>query len=120
MPDGGSLTISLSETEELASVGEQARERFAMLSVEDTGVGMDEAVLRRLGEPFFTTRDGGEGTGLGVSMVHAFVRQSGGLLRVDSTPGEGSRFRIMLPVATAPLRDDSQVQLDQVESRPTH
>ena len=78
---------------------------------------MDEVVLRRLGEPFFTTRDGGEGTGLGVSMVHAFVRQSGGTMCVDSTPGKGSRFQIMLPMATASLDHGSHLPADPVERR---
>ena len=117
MPNGGALTISISQTEHLGNRGEQVMGPFAVLSVEDTGVGMDEVVLRRLGEPFFTTRDDGEGTGLGVSMVHAFVRQSGGTMCVDSTPGKGSRFQIMLPMATASLDHGSHLPADPVERR---
>ncbi|MGC4085564.1 MAG: ATP-binding protein [Vicinamibacterales bacterium] len=55
-------------------------------------------MLRRIGEPFFSTRPLPEGTGLGVSMVYAFVRQSGGTMRVESQPGLGTRFMLLLPV----------------------
>jgi PAS domain S-box-containing protein len=104
MPNGGSVTISVSETELVSFSGERSLPsgKYACLEVADTGVGMSDDVLHRIGEPFFTTRSGGEGTGLGVSMIHAFVRQSGGALRVESAPGAGSVFRILLPIASQP------------------
>jgi signal transduction histidine kinase len=101
MPDGGRLTITIDEVELAADAAEYSLEpgRYASLAVDDTGCGMTEEVLSRLGEPFFTTRSDREGTGLGVPMIHAFVRQSRGSMRVESVPGAGSRFRILLPIA---------------------
>jgi PAS domain S-box-containing protein len=99
MPEGGVLTIAVDEIELGAGADDYSvpAGRYARLTVSDTGCGMDEQVLRRLGEPFFSTRRAAEGTGLGVAMIHAFVRQSGGVLRVESAPGAGTTFTILLP-----------------------
>jgi PAS domain S-box-containing protein len=107
MPAGGRLTLTIGDVDLVSPVPDVVLPpgRYASLDVSDTGCGMDEGVLRRLGEPFFTTRPQREGIGLGVSMVHAFVRQSGGALRVESTPGEGSCFHILLPLVDAPTGD---------------
>jgi signal transduction histidine kinase len=102
MPAGGTITISVSQVD--VSADDVVHDGiYASIDVADTGVGMTDDVLRRIGEPFFTTRPAREGTGLGVSMIHAFVRQSGGALRVESRPGVGSSFRILLPVTSAPI-----------------
>lgn len=101
MPDGGVLTISTAD----AVVGEGWRwdgmempgGRFTTLSVRDTGCGMDETTRQRIFEPFFTTKDAGRGTGLGLSTVYGIVRQSGGALTVESAPGRGAAFHVMLP-----------------------
>jgi signal transduction histidine kinase len=87
MPRGGPLTI---ET--------YAQGAEVVLAVEDHGVGMDPQVVRRIFEPFFTTKDVGEGTGLGLAVVHGIVTAHGGTIRVQSRPGEGSRFEVHLPI----------------------
>jgi signal transduction histidine kinase/CheY-like chemotaxis protein len=103
MESGGTLTL------ETANVGADARGarrepgappgRHAMLLVRDTGCGMDEETLAHVFEPFFTTKPSGKGTGLGLSMVYGIVQQSGGQIVARSKPGEGSTFRLFLPLA---------------------
>ena len=104
MPNGGHLTL---ETANLQVTEDFARSQvapkpgpYAMLSMQDTGCGMDAEVLARLFEPFFTTKD--NGTGLGLSTSYGIIKQSGGDIWVDSKPGRGTTFRIYLPVAEEP------------------
>jgi PAS domain S-box-containing protein len=100
MPGGGQLTITTGNLEPglLSGPGSGAGD-YVELAVTDTGVGIDPAVQARLFEPFFTTKPQGKGTGLGLSTVYGIVSQSGGQLRVESTPGKGSTFRVLLPRA---------------------
>jgi len=104
MPTGGKLTLetaNLHLTEELArSHPAQKLGHYVMLSLRDTGFGMDGEVLSRLFEPFFTTKE--KGTGLGLSTSYGIIKQSGGDIWVDSKPGQGTTFRIYLPVADEP------------------
>ncbi|HET6308764.1 MAG TPA: PAS-domain containing protein, partial [Rhodopila sp.] len=104
MPDGGTLTLLASgETvdEETNHPAELAAGAYVRLTVADTGAGMDEAVLARVLEPFFSTKPAGKGTGLGLSMAKGFAEQSGGGLAICSRPGRGTTIRLWLPVASA-------------------
>ena len=101
MPGGGTLTVTTENIElETATVpGTSVPEQFVMLSVADTGVGIDDDLADHIFEPFFTTKADGHGTGLGLSIVHAIVTDLGGTISVNSKPGEGAMFRVFLPVA---------------------
>ena len=90
MPSGGSLTIA--GTIEAMPTGPHI-----CISVADTGHGMDAATLKRASEPFFTTKGLGKGTGLGLSMVEGLALQSGGMMRIDSRVGEGTRVELLFP-----------------------
>lgn len=88
MPEGGKLTIQT-----------RASDSDVFLIVQDTGEGMSEEVLKRVFVPFFTTKDVGEGTGLGLSMVHGIVTSHGGKIKIESKAGCGARFEIQLPMS---------------------
>ncbi len=102
---GGTLHLALSETRE---EGHGTVRRYALLTVEDTGCGMDARTQERIFEPFFTTKPAGEGTGLGLSIVHATVTGAGGRIQVQSRPGEGSIFKVWWPCAGATARPAEQ------------
>jgi len=101
MPDGGTLTLRSGHINlyRPLTLGEETIPpgRYVMIEVQDTGVGIPADVLPRIFDPFFTTRREHGGNGLGLSTVHGIVRQSDGFLAVESSPGQGSRFRIYLP-----------------------
>src|SRR5687767_11516556 len=100
MPSGGTLSLSLggfdADQEIAVEGGRLPPGRYVLLRVSDTGKGMDEEIRRRIFEPFFTTKGPGEGTGLGLSTVHAIVRRTKGGVAVESQPGQGSTFRVYL------------------------
>jgi signal transduction histidine kinase len=98
MPDGGTLTIA-AEERVAGPVHEPplAPGTYIVLSVADTGIGMDPQTIARATEPFFSTKGIGKGTGLGLSMAHGLAAQLGGALAIDSTPGAGTRIALWLP-----------------------
>jgi two-component system CheB/CheR fusion protein len=106
MPDGGCLVIRTAnlslDAASAASHGDLAVADYVVLSVTDTGIGMPPEVLAKATEPFFTTKPPGSGTGLGLSMIQSFARQSGGALRITSRVGVGTTVRLYLPRAFAP------------------
>jgi CheY-like chemotaxis protein len=105
MPNGGTLTLSAAAEmvppDGLAHAAGLAAGRYVRLTAADTGTGMDAATLARAGEPFFTTKAAGAGTGLGLSMAKGFAEQSGGALQVASRLGEGTTVTLWLPQAEA-------------------
>jgi len=111
MPKGGTLTIATANAEEPLRPGEPIRPTV-MLSVSDTGAGMDEATQQRAFEPFFTTKGVGKGTGLGLATVFGVVEQSGGRISLSSEPGRGTTFVVHLP------RCDEQPQPRRPTLRP--
>ncbi len=98
MPAGGDLLLR-TLVERRATTAGDSREPWACLSVADTGVGMTPEVVERIFDPFFSTKKPGEGTGLGLSTAFGFVSQCGGRLEVESEPGGGTTFRVLLPLA---------------------
>lgn len=102
MPDGGTLTIGteMSEMDQdfLATHGFGKAGKFALLTVEDTGIGMDSQTKARIFEPFFTTKKVGKGTGLGLAMVYGIIKQHSGYIDVSSEEGKGTKFMVYLPL----------------------
>jgi CheY-like chemotaxis protein len=106
MPQGGKLTIrtaNRSVDDALASRWEASAGDYAVVSVEDTGIGMSPEVVAHVFEPFFTTKDVGKGTGLGLSQVYGFAKQSGGFVAVVSSPGCGTLIEVYLKRSTESL-----------------
>jgi signal transduction histidine kinase/ActR/RegA family two-component response regulator len=109
MPDGGTLTVStrdvrLSATDVASQDGAPLGD-YVEIAVTDTGIGMDEATRLRAFEPFFTTKPLGQGTGLGLSQLYGFAKQSGGAVRLNSAPGRGTTVQLYLP-RHAPVQVD--------------
>ncbi|WP_292043951.1 hybrid sensor histidine kinase/response regulator [Massilia sp. UBA6681] len=99
MPDGGKLTLVTANEwiDERDARGDMPPGQYISLRVSDTGTGMPPEVVARIFDPFYTTKPLGEGTGLGLSMVYGFVRQSGGQVRVRSEPGHGTSMCLYVP-----------------------
>lgn len=102
MPEGGVLTIKAEKThlteQQLVNRSGIRPGDYLMVSVSDTGTGMDDQTITKIFEPFFTTKDVGKGTGLGLSMVHGIIEKHDGFIDVKSSPGQGTTFTIYLPV----------------------
>jgi PAS domain S-box-containing protein len=113
MPKGGMLTIESGLLDVNASFiqanGYGEPGRYALISVSDTGIGMDEKTKDRIFEPFFTTKEVGKGTGLGMAIVYGIVKQHHGFINVYSEPQIGTTFRIYIPLIEKELATDEEV-----------
>jgi len=116
MPDGGVLTVTLEtvdlDSDNVAIIPNCKPGRHLKLSVEDTGQGIAPEIRDKIFEPYFTTKEEGRGTGLGLAVIHSIVTTSGGEITVYSEPGKGTRFNVYLPAAEA-------IPTDAVEKRAT-
>lgn len=112
MADGGrfSIEVSLSSVADARSLTLPAQE-WVTITAADTGNGMPSSVLERIFEPFYTTKDLGKGTGLGLAICYSNIREAGGHIRVNSTPGRGTVFDIYLPRV---MHAEAQVQRSSV------
>ncbi|HEX5379013.1 MAG TPA: PAS domain S-box protein [Phenylobacterium sp.] len=119
MPDGGEIAISAEVIPPEAGAASGADERFVVLSISDTGEGMDEETLAKAVEPFFTTKGIGKGTGLGLPMVHGLAAQSGGRLVLKSRKGDGTTAQLWLPVAGAEIAAAAPVAILEDISTPS-
>jgi CheY-like chemotaxis protein len=114
MPEGGSITIATANQRidgDIAAALDLPAGEYVSLSVTDTGTGMSPEIIAKAFDPFFTTKPIGQGTGLGLSMIYGFAKQSGGQVRAYSTVGEGTTMCIYLP------RYDGEVVTDDVDTR---
>jgi CheY-like chemotaxis protein len=106
MKEGGAITIEAKaidlDSEYIqANAEDVAPGRYVQVTISDTGCGMPAEVMQHVFEPFFTTKEKGKGTGLGLAMVHGFIKQSKGIIKVYSEPGVGTSFHIYVPAIEA-------------------
>ncbi len=118
MPKGGKLTLRV-ELVELDNSFIKAHSfgtpgSYALVSVSDTGAGMEEEIIARIFEPFFTTKEAGKGTGLGLAMVYGIIKQHNGYINVYSEPGQGTTVRLYLPA----VKSDKEMPARTVEHLP--
>ena len=117
--NGGVLEVRLVDEELDAGTASQHLDLkpgpYLTLTVSDTGCGMDPKVMERIFEPYFTTKEVGEGTGMGLALVHGIVESHGGAVTVDSTPGKGTTFQVFFPI----IQTEEVEEAGTVEPLPT-
>lgn len=109
-PAGGEVTVESHPVNLPRATGDLGAGDYIRITVRDTGQGMDPATAARAVEPFFTTKPPGQGTGLGLSQVYGFARQSGGTVEIESRLGQGTAVTLLLPIAPAPVADETETQ----------
>lgn len=114
---GGEVTIESRPITITKKQGELEPGRYLRVAVRDTGMGMDPATIARAVEPFFTTKAPGEGTGLGLSQVYGFARQSGGGVDIESKPGQGASVALLLPIDEDALERETAPTVDHVQAQ---
>ncbi len=120
MPAGGTLRIDADNRRgDIDAVpADLPSDDYVVLSVSDTGTGMNRETLERAFEPFFTTKEAGRGSGLGLSIVHGFAAQSGGFLQIASSLGQGTKVDLWLPVAKGKATNEIESEPDQIYCEP--
>lgn len=123
MPDGGTVTIRTDnvylDSNHSRLVSGSRPGNFVRMTIDDTGFGMDEEMLKHVFEPFFTTKKGEEGTGLGLAVVYGIVKQHGGWINVDSEHGRGTTFEVYLPAVMIRPEENSEkgISLEELQGR---
>ncbi len=116
MPKGGEFCLRTKNvklrSEAVARLGLHQPGEYVCLEIVDTGIGMSEEIRRRVFEPFYTTKEKGKGTGLGLATVYAIVQQGRGAIELESAPGNGATFRIYLPRTLEPVVAETKISLD--------
>ncbi len=124
VPSGGEITLQTASTtvsaDQIPGDADVEPGPFTVISVSDTGSGIEPSVLARVFEPFFTTKEKGRGTGLGLSMVYGFVRQSGGFVQISSELGRGTVVKLYFPRTEAELEASAAVPLAATETGPAN
>lgn len=123
MPGGGALSITSErikiDDKFIADHGHGSKGMYALLTITDTGTGMDEATRLQIFDPFFTTKEVGKGTGLGLAVVYGIIKQHDGQITVSSEPGQGTIFRIYLPLIEAPENEITAASMHVKPARGT-
>src|SRR5208337_3148892 len=111
MSKSGALTIKTEEVtidrKDAEEFGLRSGGRFACITVQDTGEGIDDEIKSKIFEPFFTTKEMGKGTGLGLAIVYGIIKEHNGFIDVDSIRGEGASFKVYLPLLTQKTENDA-------------
>ena len=116
-PPGGEVSVESRQVVLHRQEGDLQPGPYLRVAVRDTGSGMDAATIARAVEPFFTTKPPGEGTGLGLSQVYGFARQSGGSVLIESKPGQGATVALLLPVSEGDPASENLPQIDHIRAQ---